>query len=978
MTVEYGWLPGGLVQPTLLQECSELYSQHYGTWSKNAPDFPGKRIRFSVKKVKGLLVSPDARIFYARAEGKLIGYATVVQTRSRKDGIVTWVTQLVVHSAFRHQRIGTTLLFSIWGFSNHYAWGLVSANPYAVRALEKATRRRCSPCLLVPRLHELVDIGSTHVPYITKEIETGISDNAASLNTKFFVDHSTLPEKLCSVNTQDTPWVLGNLQEGWEWCAFTFKDQDQIQLSAIEIERMLAASDQITAQAYSRMVLTPGQRWTRHTDAEAQQIAKYCGLRQGARILDLGCGIGRHVHSLAARGIDATGIDYIDSFIHQAREEAHRRGLTLAHFKVDDCRSSALNEEFDAILCLYDVLGTYVEQAQNYLILENIYRHLKPGGNALLSVMNYELTANAAKWRFSLREQPDRLLELPPSQAMEATGDVFDPDHYMIDTSDAGVVYRKEQFTQGSSLPIELIVRDRRFRKLEIEEMCRIVGLDVSWSRYVRAGAWDSTLSSTDRGAKEILLLCKRPREMTVKQADLDAVESKLRSAAPNGEHSTFGTNPARRKKIGKSDMVGQAGVNLIATVVNQMGFLWHPTGLEAGIDGYIEIRDPATSEVTNCIIQVQSRATEQQFQGETADGFDYLCDERDLTYWLAGNAPVILIRSRPSVGEAYWVSLKGYFHDLSTRKDRRIHFDKRTDRFDVSSASRLAELAIPVDSGVYLSRLPRRETLVTNLAEIIEYPSRLFRAPTDYRRRGELWQRLKDLTNSPASEWVLADGHIYSFYDLTNDPWSKICDAGRTANLATKEFALAADPQKRNLFVQLLNQCLRCLLHRHDVSFDSGKECYFFRASSNLRPRKYSGRTVFSARPSKQAPERIAYCRHVAFLGRFLRFDDQWYLEITPTYLFTYNGKKVSRFHESLLSGIKQLERQNKTHLAQVRLWAELLVPKESLYDKDYRFLRFGALRAFDVDFGIDDAAWRPESPDANNVALQRQMFDE
>ena len=39
---------------------------------------------------------------------------------------------------------------------------------------------------------------------------------------------------------------------------------------------------------------------------------------------------------------------------------------------------------------------------------------------------------------------------------------------------------------------------------------------------------------------------------------------------------------------------------------------------LEAGIDGYIEIRNASTGEVTNCIIQVQSKATERPFEGET------------------------------------------------------------------------------------------------------------------------------------------------------------------------------------------------------------------------------------------------------------------------------------------------------------------------------------------------------------------------
>lgn len=46
------------------------------------------------------------------------------------------------------------------------------------------------------------------------------------------------------------------------------------------------------------------------------------------------------------------------------------------------------------------------------------------------------------------------------------------------------------------------------------------------------------------------------------------------------------------------------------------MGFLWNPTGLEAGIDGgYIEIRDCQSGEVTNCIVQVQSKASEQPLE---------------------------------------------------------------------------------------------------------------------------------------------------------------------------------------------------------------------------------------------------------------------------------------------------------------------------------------------------------------------------
>lgn len=74
----------------------------------------------------------------------------------------------------------------------------------------------------------------------------------------------------------------------------------------------------------------------------------------------------------------------------------------------------------------------------------------------------------------------------------------------------------------------------------------------------------------------------------------------------------------AGRKKIGRSDIIGDQGIALIHRLVLDMGFVWNSTGLEAGIEGYIEIRDEATGEVTNCVLQVQSKATSLPFATET------------------------------------------------------------------------------------------------------------------------------------------------------------------------------------------------------------------------------------------------------------------------------------------------------------------------------------------------------------------------
>ncbi|HEY6448240.1 MAG TPA: DUF4365 domain-containing protein [Acidobacteriaceae bacterium] len=137
-------------------------------------------------------------------------------------------------------------------------------------------------------------------------------------------------------------------------------------------------------------------------------------------------------------------------------------------------------------------------------------------------------------------------------------------------------------------------------------------------------------------------------------------------------------------KKITKSARIGELGINLIQRiVVHDLGCMWYPTGsTEAGIDGTIELLNSGTDEATSQIISVQSKAL-SVFSCETEDKFEYVCKQRDLDYWLQGNTPVILVCSRPSLNEAYWVSIKDYFRDQYVRASKRVIFNKNADRFD-------------------------------------------------------------------------------------------------------------------------------------------------------------------------------------------------------------------------------------------------------------------------------------------------------
>jgi 2-polyprenyl-3-methyl-5-hydroxy-6-metoxy-1,4-benzoquinol methylase len=512
---KYLWL----VNDAELKELAELYSNHYGVWSSISSYNPGKPIRISSSKIREWFVRDklfnNVYVSISTYNNECIGYAITVQKSVPRYGLVSWVAQLVVHEMHRNNGVGKRLLFSSWAFSNNYAWGLITASPYAIRALEKATRRRCVPARISKSKKMLLAFGNNTISYISSTKEIAINKKGSAINTNFFVDHTEMDEMIERVTNKETPWLLGKLQEGWEWFAFTFQNQEAIKLTSQEINQMLEGADQITREAYSRVNLSGNDKtlrdskhtWAMFTEKEVDQIIDYCQISKGNTILDVGCGCGRHAIRLANLGYDVIGVDYVTKFIKSIRNEAKS---SFIHLVVGDCRNIKFEQKYNTIICLYDVIGTYANDIENLKILRNIFYHLKDGGHTLISVMNFGLTKRRAKKIFKLSIEPDELLGLAPSPTMETSGEIFNPDYYMID-SETNVVYRKEQFFGSQDeLPTELIVRDRRYYKEEIEDMCRQVGLEILWTRFVHAGNWEDPLNHDDENAKEILLLCRK------------------------------------------------------------------------------------------------------------------------------------------------------------------------------------------------------------------------------------------------------------------------------------------------------------------------------------------------------------------------------------------------------------------------------------------------------------------------------------
>ncbi len=415
---------GSRVGSALIAEMSELYSYHYGGWGPEGAK-PGQSIKLSPEQIKKRL--PEGSfLVWATAFGSMIGYAIAIHTQLPGLGNVAWITQFVVHKDHRKVDVGRSLLFSIWKFSDFFAWGLLSANPYAIRALEKATRRRCQPKLIEKYANELLALGERHVHYLGHSKKFVINEHESRVDTAFNIDHSELREMLNNATNDEKPWTLGALPIGWEWCAFTFHCQAQIPLAVKELEDMLLASDDITKQAYSRMQPQwKSHRWAQYAKEEVEFIRRYSGVPSGSSVLDFGCGDGRHAIELAKVGFDVTAVDYAKEGDDTSyKSPSICPGVKFHH---GDCRTTEISKKYDLGICLYDVVGSYADDSRNLEILKNLSKHIADGGYVFLSVMNMELTermAQAQNW-FSISVDPDKLLSLPPSKIMETTGDVF-------------------------------------------------------------------------------------------------------------------------------------------------------------------------------------------------------------------------------------------------------------------------------------------------------------------------------------------------------------------------------------------------------------------------------------------------------------------------------------------------------------------------------------------------------------------------
>jgi SAM-dependent methyltransferase len=150
--------------------------------------------------------------------------------------------------------------------------------------------------------------------------------------------------------------------------------------------------------------------FTKGTSQEVAFLLDLVGPGEGRRLLDVGCGPGRHAVPLAHAGWAVTGIDVSQAFLDIAAVDARSAGVGLSLFQVD-ARQMPFDNEF---VCTISICqgGFGLMGRDDALVLRRMAEATAPGGTVILTAFSSY---------YSVREQRDAHLDVDSGVVHEVT-----------------------------------------------------------------------------------------------------------------------------------------------------------------------------------------------------------------------------------------------------------------------------------------------------------------------------------------------------------------------------------------------------------------------------------------------------------------------------------------------------------------------------------------------------------------------------
>jgi 2-polyprenyl-3-methyl-5-hydroxy-6-metoxy-1,4-benzoquinol methylase len=130
------------------------------------------------------------------------------------------------------------------------------------------------------------------------------------------------------------------------------------------------------------------ENFTHGAIGECDFIEQELKYTKSLKILDVGCGTGRHTIELTKRGYSVTGIDLSESQLEWAKEKARFNSLAI-DFQRQDARNLPFNQEFDVAIMLCEGGFPLMETDEmNFEILKNVTRSLKAKAKFIFTTLN--------------------------------------------------------------------------------------------------------------------------------------------------------------------------------------------------------------------------------------------------------------------------------------------------------------------------------------------------------------------------------------------------------------------------------------------------------------------------------------------------------------------------------------------------------------------------------------------------------------
>jgi SAM-dependent methyltransferase len=125
--------------------------------------------------------------------------------------------------------------------------------------------------------------------------------------------------------------------------------------------------------------------------AEAAGLVDLARLPDGGRVLDVGCGHGRHALSLARLGYAVTALDLSARRLRRVRDVAEAEGLEVEILR-RDMRTFSRPRHFHGILWAGDAVGLF-DREEERDVVQRLLKALKPGGRLVVAPRSKELQA---------------------------------------------------------------------------------------------------------------------------------------------------------------------------------------------------------------------------------------------------------------------------------------------------------------------------------------------------------------------------------------------------------------------------------------------------------------------------------------------------------------------------------------------------------------------------------------------------------